>query len=165
MDCKKAETMLVEYLYRELSARKTVDVEKHLKTCSHCSKTLESWQVIHRNFQKTAPEVSPFLKQRILNAAKQELLKEPSTVNRLVRILRPAFLIPVAVFALAALLYFPLKQGVPVAKAKVQPVSVTSPQPSRELAIDQKSKDLKPSTYDSEFGSRDGDAAKLSIEK
>lgn len=110
MNCKKAETLLVEYLYQELSARKTLEIEKHLQTCDRCPKTLESWRAIHGGFQNSDyPEASPFLKQKILSAARQELARKPSFLERFSFVIKPAFVLPVMVLGLAALLYLPLQ--------------------------------------------------------
>lgn len=110
MNCKKAETLLVEYLYQELSAKKTLEIEKHLQTCDRCPKTLESWRAIHGGFQNSDyPEAAPFLKQKILAAARQELARKPSFLERFSFVIKPAFVLPVMVLGLAALLYLPLQ--------------------------------------------------------
>lgn len=111
MNCKKAETLLVEYLYQELSAKKTLEIEKHLQTCDRCPKTLESWRAIHGGFQNSDyPEASPFLKQKILAAARQELARKPSFLERFSFVIKPAFVLPVMVLGLAALLFLPLQE-------------------------------------------------------
>jgi tetratricopeptide (TPR) repeat protein len=110
MNCKKAETLLVEYLYQELSAARTVEIEKHLETCDRCAKTMESWRAIHGGFRNSDyPETTPYLKQKILNAAKQELSRKPSFAERLSFLVKPAFVLPVMLVALLALLYIPFK--------------------------------------------------------
>src|SRR5262249_31938134 len=105
MNCKKAETLLVEYLYEELSAQKTLELERHLQSCDQCSATLESWRAIHNGYQKMEdlPAPSPFLKQRIVAAAEEELARKPSFATRLFAVLRPAIAIPVILVALLAL--------------------------------------------------------------
>src|SRR5262245_41790891 len=68
MDCNKAEKLLVEYLYQELSPEKTLEMEKHLEVCDACSKTLENWRAIHRGYQRSEepPQPAPYMRQRIL---------------------------------------------------------------------------------------------------
>ena len=106
MDCNRAEKLLVEYVYQELSAKATVKLEKHLHLCDRCSKTLENWQAIHRGFQKSTGEtaVPPYLKQRILVSAKEELQLKPTFSEMFVSFLRPAMVAPVIIFGLIALL-------------------------------------------------------------
>ena len=106
MDCKKAEKLLVEYLYQELSPRHTVDLERHLEVCDACTSMLENWRAIHRGYQKIIEEApaAPYLSQRILAAAKEELKRKPSFSEKFVAILRPALILPVLIFALIATL-------------------------------------------------------------
>jgi tetratricopeptide (TPR) repeat protein len=106
MDCKKAEKLLVEYLYQELSPRHTVDLERHLEVCDACSATLENWRAIHRGYQKAIEDTpaAPYLNQRILAAAKEELQRKPSFSEKFMAILRPALILPVLIFALIATL-------------------------------------------------------------
>ena len=128
MDCKKAEKLLVDYLYRELSAGKTVEVEKHLQTCPLCSKTLESWQAIHAGYQKSAaePQASPFLKQRLLLAAREELSRSPSFAQRFLAAFRPAVAVPVLLLGLLAILYFQFGTETKMAQAPEVPVKPAS---------------------------------------
>jgi tetratricopeptide (TPR) repeat protein len=106
MNCKQAEKLLVEYLYQELPAKKTVEMEKHLQVCDQCTKTLENWQAIHRGYQKSTSDAAapPYLKQRILVAAREELEKKPTVWEQITTFLKPAIVAPVIVFALLALL-------------------------------------------------------------
>jgi predicted anti-sigma-YlaC factor YlaD len=106
MDCKKAEKLLVEYLYQELSPKYTVDLEKHLQVCDKCIQTLENWRAIHRGYQKTTDEAPavPYLRQRILSAAKDELQRKQSFSERFFTILKPALILPVILFGLIATL-------------------------------------------------------------
>jgi tetratricopeptide (TPR) repeat protein len=106
MDCKKAEKLLVEYLYQELSPKYTVDLEKHLQVCDKCTQTLENWRAIHRGYQKTTDEAPavPYLRQRILSAAKDELQRKPSFSERFFTVLKPALILPVILFGLIATL-------------------------------------------------------------
>ena len=99
MNCKKAEEYLVEYLYQELPAKKTLEIEKHLRDCAVCAKTLESWRAIHRGYQRSAeePQVAPYFKQKILAAAEDELLRTPSWSDRLLFGLKIAT-VPIAIF-------------------------------------------------------------------
>jgi tetratricopeptide (TPR) repeat protein len=99
MNCKKAEEYLVEYLYQELPAKKTLEIEKHLGECATCAKTLESWRAIHRGYQRSAeePQVAPYFKQKILAAAEDELLRKPSWSDRLLFGLKIAT-VPIAIF-------------------------------------------------------------------
>jgi tetratricopeptide (TPR) repeat protein len=101
MNCKKAEEYLVDYLYQELSANKTLEIEKHLRSCAHCTKTLESWRAIHRGYHRTAeePQVAPYLKQKILIAAEEELARPASWKERLILGLKIAT-VPLAIFVL-----------------------------------------------------------------
>lgn len=106
MECNKAEKLLVEYLYQELSPKYTVDLEKHLQVCDKCSQTLENWRAIHRGYQKTTDEAPavPYLRQRILSAAKEELQRKPSFSERFFTVLKPALILPVILFGLIATL-------------------------------------------------------------
>ena len=106
MDCNKAEKLLVEYLYQELSPKYTVDLEKHLQVCDKCTQTLENWRAIHRGYQKTTDEAPavPYLRQRILSAAKEELQRKPAFSERFFTILKPALILPVILFGLIATL-------------------------------------------------------------
>lgn len=106
MNCKQAEKLLVEFLYQELSAKKTVAVEKHLQVCDHCTRTLENWQAIQRGYRKSSAEAEapPYLKQRILVAAREELARKPSVWEQFNTFVKPAIVLPVIVFLLLALL-------------------------------------------------------------
>lgn len=130
MDCKKAETFLVEYLYEELPASKTVELEAHLKGCNGCTRLLDNWKAIHQGYQESmeSPQAPPFLRQRILSHAKAEMERPPSISDRIFAFLRPALLVPVAVVALFALLFLreskspnmaEVSQTAPVAKPAV----------------------------------------------
>lgn len=105
MNCKQAEKLLVEFLYQELSAKKTVAVEKHLQVCDQCTRTLENWQAIHRGYRKSSVEAEapPYLKQRILVAAREELTRKPSAWEQFNNFLKPAVVMPVIVFLVLAL--------------------------------------------------------------
>lgn len=105
MNCKQAEKLLVEFLYQELSAKKTIAVEKHLQVCDPCTRTLENWQAIHRGYRKSTAEAEapPYLKQRILVAAREELTQKPSVWEQFSTFLKPAIVLPVIVFLLLAL--------------------------------------------------------------
>lgn len=105
MNCKQAEKLLVEFLYQELSAKKTIAVEKHLQVCDPCTRTLENWQAIHRGYRKSTAEAEapPYLKQRILVAAREELTRKPSVWEQFSIFLKPAIVLPVIVFLLLAL--------------------------------------------------------------
>ncbi len=121
MNCKKAEEHLVEYLYQELSAGKTLQIEKHLKTCRSCARTLENWRAIHRGYQQSSEDsqVSPFLKQRILAAAEEELRRSPSWSERIfwgVKILA----VPVALFVILLVLNIEWQNSTDVAMTKQQ---------------------------------------------
>jgi len=106
MDCNKSEKLLVEYLYQELSPKYTVDLEKHLQVCDKCTQTLENWRAIHRGYQKTTDEAPavPYLRQRILSAAKEELQRKRSFSERFFTVLKPALILPVILFGLIATL-------------------------------------------------------------
>jgi hypothetical protein len=112
MNCKRSEEYLVEYLYQELSPKKTLEIEKHLRSCSHCTKTLESWRAIHLGYQRSAedPQVAPYFKQKILAAAEEELQRVPSWKDRLLVGLKIAT-VPIAIFLI--LILFNEKQTPP----------------------------------------------------
>jgi|GEM_PF-5987158 len=133
MNCKKAEEYLVEYLYQELSAKKTLEIEKHLHGCAHCTKTIESWRGIHRGYQRSVeePQLAPYFKQKILAAAEEELLRPPSWQDRLLFGLKIAT-IPVAIFLIVIL--FNQKQNPPNMAMKQRetaaaPATVSEPAP------------------------------------
>ena len=161
MDCKKAEKRLVEYLYQELSPKYTVDLEKHLQVCDKCTQTLENWRAIHRGYQKTTDEAPavPYLRQRILSAAKEELQRKPSFSERFFLVLKPALILPVILFGLIATLM--LYQTKPKALMTDAPVHAVPEQPSvRSSSVDvDKAKapnremykaESKPDTYSNE---------------
>lgn len=151
MDCKKAETFLVEYLYEELSASKTVELESHLKGCDGCTRLLDNWKAIHQGYQESmeTPQAPPFLRQRILSQAKAEMERPPSISDRIFAFLRPALLVPVAVVVLFALLFFheqkqapemaeTRQSAAPVAKPAV--LDQTTPSKDSYLKLESKSK-------------------------
>jgi tetratricopeptide (TPR) repeat protein len=150
MDCNKAEKLLVEYLYQELSPKYTVDLEKHLEVCDKCTQTLENWRAIHRGYQKTTDEAPavPYLKQRILSAAKQELQRKSSFSERFFTILKPALILPVILFGLIATLM--LYQNKPAKMSQAPAVGKVIPQQpsvsSSSLDFD-KQKALKTERY------------------
>ncbi|HJZ13676.1 MAG TPA: zf-HC2 domain-containing protein, partial [Acidobacteriota bacterium] len=156
MKCEKCEKLLVGYLYQELSAKRMIEVEKHLQSCRICARTLESWQTIHAGYQKTTvdEEASPFLKQRILMAAKEQLTKEPSWIQSALAVLKPVIVLPIIVVSLLAVLYmqFTPARKMAVHKFDVQkapPVSEMSEprlRDNRELATEEK-KELKSLGY------------------
>src|SRR5262245_29736652 len=131
MDCNKAEKLLVEYLYQELSPKYTVDLEKHLQVCDKCTQTLENWRAIHRGYQKTTDEAPavPYLKQRILSAAKEELQRKPSFSERFFTILKTALILPVILFGLIATFMLYQNQGMKMAQAPA-PAPKIAEQPS-----------------------------------
>jgi tetratricopeptide (TPR) repeat protein len=105
MNCKQAEEYLVEYLYQELSPKKTLEIEKHLHSCSQCAKTLESWRAIHRGYQRSTdePQIEPYFKQKMLAAAEEELRRGSSWKERLLFGLKIAT-VPIAIFLIVILL-------------------------------------------------------------
>ncbi|HSP05647.1 MAG TPA: zf-HC2 domain-containing protein, partial [Acidobacteriota bacterium] len=152
MDCKKAEKLLVEYLYQELSPENTLEIEKHLETCDSCAKTLENWRGIHRGFQRSndMPQPTPFLKTRILAAAREELDRQPGLAERLMVWVKPALILPILIFGLLVLLFLPSRQTeMARAKAPAQaetqapPSPVTKPaQPTLDRETEEKLKSL-----------------------
>ena len=107
-----------------------MDLEKHLQVCDQCTQTLENWRAIHRGYQKTTDEAPavPYLKQRILSAAKEELQRKPSFSERFFLVLKPALILPVILFGLIATLM--LYQNKPMAKMSEAPVHAIPEQPS-----------------------------------
>jgi tetratricopeptide (TPR) repeat protein len=161
MDCNKAEKLLVEYLYQELSPKYTVDLEKHLQVCDKCTQTLENWRAIHRGYQKTTEEAPavPYLRQRILSAAKDELQRKPSFSERFFTVLKPALILPVILFGLIATLM--LYQNKPKQMSQAPAVGKVVPeQPSissssldldkRRAANGERYSESKPDTYRNE---------------
>ncbi|MCI0618235.1 tetratricopeptide repeat protein, partial [bacterium] len=116
--------------YQELSPKYTVDLEKHLQVCDKCTQTLENWRAIHRGYQKTTDEAPavPYLKQRILSAAKEELQRKPSFSERFFLVLKPALILPVILFGLIATLM--LYQNKPKTMMTEAPVHAVPEQPS-----------------------------------
>jgi TolA-binding protein len=135
MNCKKAEEYLVEYLYQELPAKKTLEVEKHLDGCVHCTKTLGSWRAIHRAYQRNAeePQIAPYFKQKILAVAEEELSRSPSWTERFSLGLKFAT-IPIAIFVVVLFLN---QKEKPIAMNKPQQ-QVTAPASKMEPARDTK---------------------------
>src|SRR5687768_16879910 len=122
MNCKKAEEYLVDYLYQELPAKKTLEIEKHLHTCAQCSTTLESWRTIHRAYQRSAeePQVAPYTKQKILAIAEEELLRTPSWKERVFWGLKLAT-VPIAIFVLVLFLNTDKEQEMAMQKVEPEP--------------------------------------------
>jgi tetratricopeptide (TPR) repeat protein len=133
MNCKKAEEYLVDYLYQELPAKKTLEIEKHLQGCVHCTKTLESWRAIHRAYQRNAeePQIAPYFKQKILAVAEEELSRSPSWTDRFALGLKFAT-IPIAIFVIVLFLNQKEKE---IAMTKPQE-KVTAPATKSEVARD-----------------------------
>lgn len=133
MDCKKVEKHLVEYLYQELSPEKTLQVEKHLETCDACAKTLHNWRGIHRGFQRSndVPQPAPFLKTRILAAAKQELGRKTPLMERILVILKPAVIMPILIFAVLVVWFLPVRR---MEFARAKPIS--TPAQSTRSAVE-----------------------------
>lgn len=162
MDCKKAEKLLVEYLYQELSPKYTVDLEKHLQVCDKCIQTLENWRAIHRGYQKTTDEAPavPYLRQRILSAAKEELQRKPSFSERFFTVLKPALILPVILFGLIATLMLYQTKPKMMSQAPIQPSKVIPEQPSvssssldfdkNRAANGERYSESKPDTYRNE---------------
>lgn len=161
MDCNKAEKLLVEYLYQELSPKYTVDLEKHLQVCDKCTQTLENWRAIHRGYQKTTDEAPavPYLRQRILSAAKDELQRKPSFSERFFTVLKPALILPVILFGLIATLMLyqskpkEMSQAPAVGKVVPEQPSVSSSSldfDKRKAAEGERYSESKPDTYRNE---------------
>jgi TolA-binding protein len=139
MSCKKAEDYLVDYLYQELSAKKTLEIEKHLHGCVNCRSTLESWRAIHRAYQRTSEEplVSPFTKQKLLAVAEEELRRPASWSERLQWALKIAT-VPIAIFVIVLFLNrektadMAMQKAAPKAVApEMQPEEKVAKQPGR----------------------------------
>jgi TolA-binding protein len=160
MDCKKAEKRLVEYLYQELSPKYTVDLEKHLQVCDKCTQTLENWRAIHRGYQKTTDEAPavPYLRQRILSAAKEELQRKPSFSERFFLVLKPALILPVILFGLIATLMLYQTKPKQMSQAPVHAVPEQPSVSSSSLDLDKTKApkremykaESKPDTYSNE---------------
>ena len=161
MDCNKAEKLLVEYLYQELSPKYTVDLEKHLQVCDKCTQTLENWRAIHRGYQKTTDEAPavPYLRQRILSAAKEEMQRKPSFSERFFTILKPALILPVILFGLIATLMLyqnksaMMSQAPTVGKVVPEQPSISSSSldlDKRRAANGERYSESKPDTYRNE---------------
>jgi tetratricopeptide (TPR) repeat protein len=131
MDCKKVEKLLIEYLYQELSPEKTLEVEKHLEVCDACAKTLHNWRGIHRGFQRAGdlPQPAPFLKTRIMAAAKEEIDRKIPLSERFFSWVKPALILPVMIFVMLVLVFFPTRKF-EMAKAKVPSQAVTPAPPA-----------------------------------
>ena len=132
MDCNKAEKLLVEYLYQELSPEKTLLVEKHLEACDACAKTLHNWRGIHRGFQRSndVPQPAPFLKTRILAAAKQELGRKTPLMERILVFLKPAVLMPILIFAVLIVWFLPMKH---MQMSEIRPASTPAETSSKTI--------------------------------
>lgn len=133
LNCKKAEEYLVDYLYQELPAKKTLEVEKHLRDCSQCKSTLESWRAIHRAYQRNAeePQVAPYTKQKILAVAEEELLRKPAWSERFLWGIKLAT-VPIAIFILVLFLNY--KDQPEVAMHKAEPEAPPAPAVQSEPA-------------------------------
>ena len=140
MNCKKAEEYLVDYLYQELPAKKTLEIEKHLQECGNCNATLESWRAIHRAYQRSTEEplVASYTKQKILAIAEQELLRPRAWSEKFLWALKLAT-VPLAIFILV--LFLNSKKDPPdMALRQAQPdVAVPMVQNSERVAGPQKS--------------------------
>lgn len=167
MNCKKAEPFLVEYLYQELSASKTVELEAHLMVCDGCTSLLQNWKAIHQGFQAAeAPQAPPFLKQRILSNARAELERKPSFAERTFVFLRPALLIPAAVIAVFALLLFG-PSTTKMAEMSDKPTPATAPEPvamksaPRDGFLKMASKAKADEILETEKGRRESESSEL----
>ena len=167
MDCNKAEKLLVEYLYQELSPRHTVDIERHLEVCDACTATLENWRAIHRGYQKAIEETpaAPYLSQRILAAAKEELHRKRSFSEKFIAILRPALILPVLIFALIATLMLYKQDEKQMASFSDAKKPASTPEPvvapkTREVRAKQEtgSREQNKETERDEVARRDKDA-------
>ncbi|HSE40975.1 MAG TPA: zf-HC2 domain-containing protein [Acidobacteriota bacterium] len=167
MDCKKAEKLLVEYLYQELSPRQTVDVERHLEVCDACSATLDNWRAIHRGYQKTMEEAPavPYLSQRILAAAKEELQRKPSFYEKFIVILKPALILPVLIFALIATLMLYQKQDKQMAKSLTVSEKPASAPESSIRAKDREQKRDLDAALNKQEGERRSEVGRLDKEQ
>jgi tetratricopeptide (TPR) repeat protein len=154
MDCKKAEKLLVEYLYQELSPKHTVDLERHLEVCDACTTMLENWRAIHRGYQKIIEEAppAPYLSQRILAAAKEEIQRKPSFSEKFLTILRPALILPVLIFGLIATLMLYQKEDKQMASLPAMEKPASAPEPVV------RAKDSESRLKQEKAGSREQDA-------
>lgn len=151
MNCKKAEKLLIDYLYQELSAKKTLAVEKHLQTCEKCTKTAESWRAIHQGFHRAAedePSASPYLKQKLLIAAREELDRKQTFAERFMGLLKPVVLLPIVIFAIATILYFPWKSRQKMEIAQFSPARKVAPAGNQELLKAEQTKTGTLTDYD-----------------
>ena len=134
-DCKKIEEYLVDYLYQELPAKKTLLVEKHLRGCKSCAQTLESWTAIHRAYQRTTeePQIAPYTKQKVLAAAQEELLRSPSWKERVLWGLKLAT-VPIAIFVIV--LFLNSNRELNVAMTKPTPAAPTQVMRDERMPVD-----------------------------
>ena len=138
MNCKKAEEYLVDYLYQELPAKKTLEIEKHLRGCTHCSNTLESWRTIHRAYQRTTeePQIATYTKQKILAFAEEELRRTPGWSEKLLWVIKLAT-VPVAIFVIVLFLNAKKEPSSDMAMRRNEPqppASIVQPQSKAEVA-------------------------------
>jgi hypothetical protein len=136
MSCKKAEEYLVDYLYQELPAKKTLEIEKHLRTCAHCAKTLESWRAIHRAYQRNVeePQIAPYFKQKIMAVAEEELSRSPSWTERFIFALKIAT-VPVAIFIIVLFLNEPKKQMASHSQEQKVAAPAAKPEAARDAQL------------------------------
>jgi tetratricopeptide (TPR) repeat protein len=79
MNCKKAQSLMLDFLYHELPSRKQKALERHLNKCAACAEELRNQQSTVSAFQgvdfeNPPPELNEILKEMAVKELEQEAL-------------------------------------------------------------------------------------------
>jgi len=82
MNCSKAQSLMLDYLYGELKPRRRTVLERHLRTCTQCSEEFAAHKTTIATFAKVQPEEPPAgISRRIAALAEEEIEQhKPSRV-------------------------------------------------------------------------------------
>jgi hypothetical protein len=121
MDCKRANELLMEYLYQELEPTQMDQFESHLKGCSACTGELAGYEST-RQVMRQLPEVepSPQLNERLMQQAAAAIRPQrPSFFDRLregmrVMVLHPAMTAAVMLVVVVGISFFAYQRHSPL---------------------------------------------------
>lgn len=120
MDCKRANELLVDYLYQELDPSQMDQFESHLQGCHACTDELATYEST-RQLARLLPEVDPppGVSQRLLQQAATAVRPErASLLERLreglrVMVLHPALTAAVMLVVVASISFYAYRRGGP----------------------------------------------------
>jgi predicted anti-sigma-YlaC factor YlaD len=100
MDCKKTESQLLDYFYKELPSEASASVQSHLESCDHCRVLFDKMSGVLSSASLSA-EIKPndFMATRVI--AKLENEKSSSSRVRVVQyFLRPVMVVSLVVLGI-----------------------------------------------------------------